>query len=202
MQIVFEAGLNTQQASERFCPCFDILLLSARPPGPTLEDQERQALAEEARARGWGPSEASDAEALASLRGRGGRSRQLRRGVQRVRLSWDRRAAVDEDLRTVAQWIHHLREVGVRSAAELRRHLQGLGVVKIEPADVFDVFDDLLRQIQPALGAGRYRGGLKWSMKVLAALSSCEEEAIKKQRLRRYVDVRTIVRDLNELRGR
>jgi len=182
-------------ADFKACPCFEMLRLWGGAPSTTWKEQERQAKARVARILGWARLGSSDAEALASLRGRGGRAKLLKSIVKRVEVDWDRVLSQDREVAACLGWVKHLRDERVRNPSGLRVHLARAGKI-ISPKDALDA---AFGAVQVALSSHRHRLSQRLGQAVLAALWGLEgPEALKKRGLtkRRTVRVRAIKIDL------
>lgn len=100
------------------CHCFQAMLLAS---GEVPRGRLRALLERLARVRGW-----------ETLRGRGGRRRELAASLERVTV--DRRAELEAERDFIREWRRHLVVEGIGTAWHLRRHLRTSGYRGIEPA--------------------------------------------------------------------
>lgn len=181
------------------CPCFEVLRLWGGPPSVTWDEQYRASKAQLARILGWARPGSTDTEALRSLRGRGARTRILKGILRQYVVKWDQGESIQADVSTCLAWVGHLRQLGIRDDAGLKRHLEGLGVVELTPKNALQ---EAVSAAWPALRSSRVKTSRKLGRSVLAALwGLADEESIKAKVLpRRSVGLlRAVTRDLTAL---
>jgi hypothetical protein len=161
-----------------FSPHYELLQRGfATPRRPTWRAELRETKAYVARAAGWVPEAASDAEALCAFRGRGRRV-QLVRAVPAE--TWERDKWLKLLIEKCCEWLDYLRDQGIRTKAELEQDLRDRGIARVEPGDLFvRAFQAIAHEIHKAEPVYR-RARARMGRIVLAKLWRMDEEAVKK----------------------